>query len=55
MNVLLNKEQTVAKLGDFGVSVQLREEEVSTRGKKGTSPYMAPEVLEGQFPITGTR
>jgi|GEM_PF-6374500 len=45
-NVFINKEGNY-KLGDFGISRQL-ERTTSGLSKKGTYPYMAPEVFKGQ-------
>ena len=45
-NIFINKEGNY-KLGDFGVSRQL-EKTTSGLSKKGTRPYMAPEVYKGE-------
>ena len=50
-NILLNADRTIVKLSDFGISVRLEENEDKIEGKdkKGTTSYMAPEILDGMF------
>ena len=36
------------KLGDFGISRQIENNSKSVYSQRGTSPYMAPEVVRGQ-------
>lgn len=36
------------KLADFGISVQLFENDSNIKGRIGSSNYMAPEMLEGR-------
>lgn len=45
-NLFLNAEQTVVKLGDFGVSKKKVNEEDNAKTFVGTPYYLAPEILQ---------
>lgn len=48
VNCLLNIDHSIVKLADFGISVKLNHDQM-VQGKRGTSAYMSPEVLDGMF------
>ncbi|GHJ86976.1 hypothetical protein NliqN6_3378 [Naganishia liquefaciens] len=54
-NIFFNEDLTVAKIGDFGMARELKEEEWAT-SFCGTLTHMAPEMLvEGQTPLYDER
>ena len=47
-NVFWSEAESCYKLGDFGIARRLERETAQTMSRKGTGPYMAPEVYFGR-------
>ena len=49
-NILIDKEQdNILKLIDFGTASKYKKESEKMKGLKGTSYYVAPEVIGGDY------
>lgn len=47
-NIFLNRKRTIVKVGDFGISKELKTKDLAST-VIGTANYLSPEICEGFF------